>query len=130
MGGDLKCVDTAYCIDFLRGEASAIALAKAIEGEDLVIPTPVLVELLGIPFARGGVPLSKALQFVSKMRSLDITEDLALSAAKLGGECLKAGREKSAIDLMVAAAALELGCPVITRDKGFSEIPGLTVTGY
>ena len=65
----MKCLDTTFCIDFLRGLPAAVELARTFEEsrEQLVLPGPVLAEFMAGPFSRGGKALAQSLEFVSRI---------------------------------------------------------------
>src|SRR5579862_3348833 len=128
----MKCVDTSFCVDFLRGLPAAVSLARNLEevGEQLVLPSPALAEFIPGPFSRGGQALARSLALVSRMVVVSVTEEIAMDAARLGGDCLRIGHPQDPIDLLVASTARSLGCPVITRDQDFLEMPGVATTTY
>jgi predicted nucleic acid-binding protein len=128
----MKCVDTTFCVDFLRGLPAAVDLVRKLEesGEHLVVPGPVVVEFMAGPFSRGGRALTKSLEFLARLEVKEASVEIAIDAARLGGDCLRAGHPQGAIDLLVASTAKSLGCSVITRDTDFNDMPGVTITAY
>jgi len=128
----MKCLDTSFCVDFLRGNSEAVELVKHLDkaGEQLVLPGPVLVELLPGPFSRGGPALAQSLAFVANLEVVPVTAEIALDAARLGGDCLRAGHPQDPIDLLIASTSRSLGCAVISRDKDFASMPGVMLATY
>jgi tRNA(fMet)-specific endonuclease VapC len=128
----LLCVDSTFCIDLSRGLPSAVARARDLSerGEHVVIASPTLTEFLVRAFAQGGQRLSNALALVSQFEVLEITEAIAMDAARLGGECVRRGSTVGNMDLLIAAAARHRGANVLTRDPDFGRIPGVLVETY
>ncbi len=126
------CFDSTFCIDFANGLGAAKSKAKEIErrGDQLSIAAPALTEFLVGAFSQGGKRLAEALAFVSQLQTLEITEPIAMDAARLGGECARRGEAVSAMDLLIAAAARHHRATVLTRDPDFSRIPGLSTERY
>ncbi len=88
----MKCLDSTFCIDFANGIPEALAKScRAFgPGERLAIPAPALTEFLVGAFHQGGRRLSQALEFVSELEVLDVTETISVDAARLG-ECSRRG---------------------------------------
>ena len=128
----MRCVDTTFCVDLSKGEPSAIARAKELDSnrERLAIPAPALTEFLIGAFAKGGRRLEGAIDLVSRMEVLPIDETTALEAARLGGEAIRHGNPIGTLDLLIAATARIRHCPIVTRDRDFSAISGLTIETY
>ncbi len=128
----MRCVDTTFCVDLAKGEHSAVARAKEFdaERERLAIPAPALTEFLIGGFAKGGRRLQSALELVSRMEVLPIDEAIALEAARLGAQAIRDGNPVGTLDLLIAATARVHHYPLITRDRDFSTLPGLTIETY
>ena len=128
----MRCVDTSFCVGFLRVEEAAVDLAKRLEldGEQVILPSLVVVEFMPGPFARGGTALARSLALVARMTVVSVTSEIAVESARLGGESLAMGDPQDPVKLIVASTAISLECAVVTRDAAFSEMPGITVTGY
>jgi predicted nucleic acid-binding protein len=128
----MKCVDTSFCIDFVRGHGRARETIEQLEAsdEELAIPAPAVTEFLTGAFARGGKELARSLEFVSRMAVLEVTETVALEAARIGGECIREGAPKATLDLLIAATAKVHHCALVTRDRDFATIPGLSIVTY
>ncbi|NNN17878.1 MAG: type II toxin-antitoxin system VapC family toxin [Thermoplasmata archaeon] len=74
--------------------------------------------------------LARALESVSQLEVLDVTEPLAVDAARLGGECARRGSSVGSLDLIVAAVAKHHRATILTKDSDFSRIPGIAVETY
>ncbi|MDE1837375.1 MAG: type II toxin-antitoxin system VapC family toxin [Euryarchaeota archaeon] len=125
-------LDTTFCIDHLRGRAEAKSKTDELDasGERLALVSASIVEFLVMPSAQGGERLREALDLVSRCEMLEVDEEIGMSAARLGGECLKRGSTVGAMNLVIAATAIRHRCAVLTRDPDFSRIPGVMVVSY
>lgn len=128
----MKCVDTSFCIDFIRGDPGAVTLARELEAvsEQISIPSPVVTEFLTGAYSRKGKDLEKSIALVERLSVAETSYGIALEAARIGGECIRRGEPRATLDLLVAATAVVLRCPLVTRDRDFSSIPGLTLVTY
>ncbi len=128
----MYCLDSTFCIDLANGRPGAVDKSRELDGrgERLAIPAPALTEFLVGAFARGGRQLVQALELASQLEVWEITEGIAIDAARLGGECARRGTPVGAIDLLVAAAARHHGAIVLSTDEDFSRIPGTVVETY
>ena len=55
------------------------------------------------------------------------TAELVERCARLRSESEKAGRALATADAWIAATAVLLECPLVSHDRDFSDIPGLTL---
>ena len=128
----MMCLDSTFCIDLSSGVPEARAKAEELTrlGERLTIPAPALTEFLVGAFLQGGRRLRQAVDFVSALEVLEVTEPIAMDAARSGGECLRRGEPVGTIDLLIAATARHHHAHLLSRDKDFARIPGLTLETY
>jgi predicted nucleic acid-binding protein len=128
----VRCLDSTFCIDLLNGDPGALARVRELEasGERLAVAAPTLTEFLTGAFAHGGRPLSQALEFVAQLEVLEVTESIALEAARLGGECYRKGGVVAHLDLLIGATSKHHRAVLLTRDEDFSRIPGVVVERY
>lgn len=128
----MRCVDTSFCIDFIRGDHGAVALARELEaaGEQISVPSPVVTEFLTGAYSRKGKELEKSIALFERLSVAETSYAVALEAARIGGECIRKGEPRATLDLLVAATAVSLRCPLVTRDRDFSSIPGLILVTY
>ncbi len=132
MGHSVKCLDSAFCIDFANGEPRALRKAEDLsaQGDRLAIPAPALTEFLAGAFHQGGRRLDQAFRFVAELEVLDVTEPIAVEAARLGGECLRRGQPVGTLDLLIAATAKHHHAQLLTRDADFARVSGLILETY
>jgi tRNA(fMet)-specific endonuclease VapC len=128
----VKCLDSTFCIDFANGVPGALDKAEELTklGERLSISAPALTEFLVGAFHHGGKRLAQALEFLSELEVLDVTEPISVEAARLGGECSRRGEMVGTIDLLIASTAKHHHAHLLSRDSDFSRIPGLTLETY
>jgi predicted nucleic acid-binding protein len=128
----VKCLDSTFCIDLVKGSRDAVRKAEELSktGERLAIPAPALTEFLVGAFHQGGKRLTQALEFVSELEVLDVTESISVDAARMGGDCTHRGEAVGTIDLLIAATARHHHVPLLTRDRDFARIAGLTLETY
>lgn len=128
----MRCVDTTFCVDLSKGVPAAVARAEELDRihERIGIPAPALAEFLIGGFAKGGRRLESAVDLISRMEVLPVDEEVALEAARIGGQAVREGRPVGTIDLLIAATARTRHCAIITRDQDFSGIPGLSIETY
>ncbi len=128
----MRCLDSTFLIDLLKGEAASAAKLKALEasGEGLSIAAPALTEILIGAYFKGGAALKETLELVSRVEVLVEDEQVAAEAGRMGAELLHRGLALPTVDLLIAAAAKLHQHILITRDEDFSRIPGLVVETY
>ncbi len=128
----MKCLDSTFCIDLANGVPEARARAEQLvsAGERLAIAAPALTEFLVGAFHKGGQRLSQALELVAQLEILDVSEPIAIDAARIGAECARRGEPVGTIDLLIAATAKHHHAHLLTRDRDFSVVPNLTLETY
>lgn len=128
----MKCLDSTFCIDLLKGLPEARARADELvrQGERVAVAAPAVTEVLVGAFRQGGQRLSQALDFFAELEVLDVDEGIAIEAARVGGECLRRGEPVGTTDLLIAAAAKKHHAHLVSRDRDFAKIPGLTLETY
>ena len=119
--------DTCAWIDFFRGRPTQMAErveAALVQGE-VVTCGVVLFELLqGIKSPKEEALVLSAFQAVPH---LETTDRLWIKAGQLSSNLRKKGHALPLSDIIIAALALENNCSLLTVDRHFDVIPGLTV---
>lgn len=126
----LTVLDAGFLVAMEGGHPAAHALADRLlrEEQALTIPAAVWVEFLA------GVNLEHRNEIAANL--LRAAEFHAFGkpeadvAVALQGELRRAGRALAWHDLQVAATARVLGHPLVSNDRAFQRIPGLTVLTY
>ncbi len=116
-------LDSSVIIDVTRGVTAARTfLRSAVEGSELWSVTPVRTELLAGVRANEGVQL-RAL--FDQIHWLDVTIQLADAAGEFAARYARSHRIGT-VDLLLAAAAMELGADLATLNvRDFPMFPGL-----
>ncbi len=108
--------DTSVLIDYFQGKENplTIKLDEILISHSLVLPPPVLVEILSDSF----LP-KKFIEKIAELPILDPTEDFwsraGLNRAKLISKKLKA----RLADTLIAQCCIDYQVPLITNDSGF-----------
>lgn len=128
----MRCLDSTFLIDLLRGEEAAAAKMREIEGlgEGVSLPAPCLAEVLLGAHYKGGELLRDTLDVIARLEVLEVDAAVAGEAGRLGAELLRRGQGLPTTDLLIAATARLHGQVLVTRDEDFARIPGLAVEGY
>jgi len=128
----VRCLDTTVLVDYLRGEASALARIRELvsRGERLATPAVSAAEVLVGAHYRGGQELARTLDLLEDLEILPFDVDTAVEAGRIGAESLRRGSPLAGNDLLVAATARQQRGVLVSRDGVFSGIPGLAVESY
>lgn len=120
-------LDTCAWIDFFKASQTRLAErveAVLVQGEAATCGV-VLYELLqGIKSPKEETLVLNAFQVVPH---LEMTADLWIKAGRLSSQLRKQGQTLPLSDIMIATLALEHNCSVLTVDRHFDAIPGLSV---
>ena len=133
----MKCIDTTFMIDLLRGDENAQKKAVDLEFEDKVITTEICVfEIYYGIFNRKTKNtksyIKKLNKFLDKLEVLPFDRKSSIRAAKIASELTKKGLEIGSHDCMIAGIAMTNGCNIIITDntEHFKRINGLNVETY
>lgn len=127
-----RCLDTTFLMDVLRDHPGARAKARLLdtEGEAVFLPAPVLAEFMDGAHLAGGRYLTRALQLVGGRDVLPLDAEVGSLAGRLRAELRRTGAPLPMLDLLIAAISLRGHHVLLTRDRGFSRIPGLALETY
>jgi len=117
-------LDSNIVIDYLDGDTTVVSLVDSLRerGIPFVISSITKCEVLSARFLSSS-ELTKIKRFLNEnVAVFAFDSDLAEDAAELRRECLL-----KTPDAAIAATALTLKVPLLTRDKHFRKIPELTV---
>ncbi len=120
-------LDSDIIIDFFKGKKKHLKyLSNKVKDKEIqvLIPTVVYVEVMvGYEF-ENSQKIKRAESILSKFPSIDLTEEIADLAAKIGRENKIANI--GTVDLVIAATALNLNADVATENtKHFKLVPKL-----
>lgn len=125
----MKVLDSSYCADFLRGREPARAYRLDHRDESLVLTAVGYYELYhgAVKEGRDPTEVDDTLPWVE---TLDYDSGHALEGARIRQELEAVGRRIQHTDMMLAGVARRLGVPVVTADREFERIDGLSVEYY
>jgi predicted nucleic acid-binding protein len=119
--------DTCAWIDFFRGRQTPLAelLGDSLLNAEVLTCGVVLYELLqGIKSQPEEAMVQNAFQALSH---IEMTRELWIRAGRLSAQLRRNGLTLPFSDIIIAAIALEHGCAVLTIDRHFEAVPGLTI---
>lgn len=99
-------------------------------GERMVVPAPVLAEVMVGAHFRGGACHRKMLDMLANLEIVGTSADIAADAGELGAELMRRGIAAGTVDLIVAATARRSAAVLVTRDTAFATMPGVAVENY
>ncbi len=122
--------ETSWTIDVLNGQPQAITLLPQFLADGLALSILTYMEVLdGVYTSREpGRAAAGFRQFLRGVRMVPFSRRVAERAARLRG-MMRAQRrslEHRAIDILIAATALEYGLIMVTSDTDYDDVPGLT----
>lgn len=128
----MASLETTFLIDLLKNEPAAVALAKTLEGsgEPRCVTAPAAAEVLIGAHLQGGRALAKARELLDSLVFLEFDREAYLEAGRLGALLIERGDQLATPDLLIAAISKRHGQRLITRDRAFSRVPGLSVETY
>ena len=128
-------LDTDTCIHLLRGTKAVVKNAEAHNPADLAISSITHYELLyGVercPQNWKKKEAQKVLLLLGYLSVLPFTSDTATHAAIVRSVLHTAGHPIGAMDVLIAATALEHNLPLVTHNlREFRRIPGLESSSW
>lgn len=130
--------DTGFVIDLLREARRGVVgpatrLLRELESDIVAVSVHVLCELhYGVELADNPARERQALEGV--LASMDVAcpgPDFARLYGRLDADLTRRGRRIPTMDLLIAAAALDEGATLVTRNvRHFGRVPDLAVRGY
>jgi len=123
---------SSFVIDLLAGNARAVVKARQLDqaGEPRFITAPAAAEVLVGGYRLGGVYFTRTKALVDNLTLLPFDRASCHEAGRLGSELAARGSPLGQSDLYIAAITLRHSERLLTRDRGFFQVPGLTVEGY
>jgi len=114
-------LDTSAVIEFNRGTAQGLRVKELCQEHDVAISAITVNEVLA------GKATERELQLVSSINVLPFDRATAILSAQIEHTQREKGVKMSKLDLFIACCALEHGADLLTLDKGFKNVPGLTL---
>lgn len=123
-------LDTCTVIDLIRGRPGAVAAVR--QFQIVAIPFVVAGELLA--GARRSAAPEKELQKVAALLNRVLVSGAdpftAINYGVIRADLDSSGQPIPDNDIWIAAVALQDGIPIVTRDRHFSRIAGLSLVAY
>jgi len=125
-------LDSSFLIDLLAGEVRAVTKARELDqtSESRYITAPAAAEVLLGAYRLGGSYFDRARALIDGLPLLAFDRESYHRAGQLGAELLRRGIPLGEGDLFIAAISLRHGERLLTNDRGFSRVPGLSVETY
>jgi tRNA(fMet)-specific endonuclease VapC len=131
--GEIKyCLESNFIINLLRGDQNAVILFEEIKNSPLSIASIASVVLFEI--LRGKETKQEKVKKFEELRSilevLSFGEREAEEASQIEKDIHSKGHTISPLDLLIGATAKTHGAILVTNDKGFEKIDGLSIKTY
>lgn len=111
-------LDSSVIIDMLAGVDSTVEFVEE-QGEPYLTSSICVMEVLDGKLGSRTTDIVTARQDFDGVRSLDLTEDISLKAARIQDELLDDGRRMATRDLLIAATACSTGDHLVVADSDF-----------
>jgi tRNA(fMet)-specific endonuclease VapC len=128
----MKCLDTTFLIDLLRGAPAAVSQARSIQEAQVVLatPAPCVTELIrglskATPRTREAAHL-----LLDQLEVLPLDKEAARKSGDIAAETTLRGQEVSTVDCLIAGIVVVSRGTLVTRDQDFARIPGLSIETY
>jgi len=111
-------LDASVIVDMLNGVEATVEFVES-EGEPYLTSTICVFEVLDGELGSGSTDVVAARGDFDGVRALELTETIALEAARLRDRLLDDGERMPARDLLVAATARSTGDHLVVADDDF-----------
>ena len=124
-----KLLDTNIIIRYIRGDSS---LDKVFEEEELYVSTVTIGELYYGAELSAKKEQNRAVcsDFCKELKEIRIEENVASIYARIKAQLKNDGHLIPENDIWIASCAMSKGLTVVTADKHFSYIKGISVEMY
>lgn len=125
-------LDSTFVIDLLRRRANAVEMATSFEDNNVpvCIAPPAAVEVLAGGHRLGGEYLQRVRALLTSLPVLPFDGEAIESTARIAADLMSRGERLSEGDLLIAGISLRHGEEVVTRDRAFGRVRGLSVRFY
>jgi hypothetical protein len=111
-------LDSSVIIDMLQGVDSTVEFVED-QSEPYLTSSICVFEVVQGRLGSGSADVVAARQSFGGVRALDLTETVALEAARLQDQLLEDGQRMGARDLLIAATARSTGDHLVVADDDF-----------
>ena len=131
----MRCLDTCFVIDLLRGTPGAESKAEELDGEGGAAIASISAFELWIGALSYGPPTGPGAELrrvLDRLDILDLDGEAAETAARIFRSAQRGGRSIEQNDALVAATSITKGCSaLVTRNtRHFEGIRGLKLEAY
>ncbi len=125
-------LDSTFLIDLLRRRGTAVEMAAAFEHAKVpvYIAPPAAVEVLAGGHRLGGEHLQRVRLLLASLPVLPFDDAAIETSARIAADLMARGERLSESDLLIAGISLRHGEEVVTRDRSFGRVRGLSVRFY
>lgn len=111
-------LDSSVIVDMLQGVDETTAAVRT-EGEPYLTSTICVFEVIDGKLGSGSTDVDAVRQDFGGVRALELSEPVALEAARLQDELLDDGERMATRDLLIAATARSTGDHLVVADSDF-----------
>lgn len=128
----MASLDSTFVIDLLKRRATAVALASSFERDrvPVCISPPAAVEVLAGGHCLGGEHLQRVRTLLASLPLLTFDEQAIEFSARIAADLMSRGERLSEGDLLIAGISMRHSEEVVTRDRAFGRVRGLSVRFY
>jgi len=129
----MPVADTSFLVDLMRRDRGAIRRYAGFEDEDIALATTAITAMelyKGAYVSKNPDNLMKVRTILELFTLLPVDETVYEVFGRIAADLYLTGTPVGDFDEVIAAIALCNDGEIITRDRHFEKIPGLTVTGY
>ena len=125
----MLCLDTSFLIDYLHGRDHALTFLEERPNAEYGVPTLALWEL----YAGAERSDKKGDSIAAIDDSLDwigvigFNRSAAQEGARIRAQLFDQGQQINAVDVLIAAVALDYDADIVAMDRDFENIDGLNV---
>lgn len=125
-------LDTTFLVDLRKRDPAAVARATVLEqsGEPKCVTAPVAAELLVGAHRFGDAQLERTRRLLGSLILLETDMESCEEAGRIGADLISRGTTISGMDLFIAAISKRHGQRLLTRDRSFAKVRGLSVEFY
>ena len=124
-------LDTCFLVDYLDGVNATADYLASHESKPFVAPSLCLFEVYrGAARTDGADGIARVASSLDWVEPLPLTEPAAREAAEIEAQLLDAGERVNLGDTLIAGICRHHDSRLVTRDRHFHRVEGLTVDSY
>ena len=125
----MLCLDSSFLIDYLHGRDHALSFLEARPNAEYVVPTLALWELYtGAERSNNqGDSIAAIDDSLDWIGVIGFNRSAAQEGARIRAQLFDQGQQINAVDVLIAAVAMDYGADIVAMDRDFEYIDGLNV---